>query len=369
MTDIDRPASATNAGNCLVYGANGFTGELIVREAVKQGLRPILAGRNAPAIRALAESLRCDHRIFDLTSPSVIDDALADVTAVLHCAGPFLATARPMVEACFRTGTQYADLSGEVPVMEDLYTLDAEARAAGVAVIPASGFDVLPTDCLALTLKEALPDATHLRLAMAGKAALSRGTWRSTLETIPRCVSIRRDGVLVTVPHAWGAETIRFDDVTHYAMTLPWGDVSSAWKSTGIPHIEVYAATPRMSVALMRLVRGVVCPLLRTRWIMSLLLSGASRFITGPGEKHRQEEVMRLRGDAWNDRGERVTRFMRTPEAYTMTALCAVAVLRALHERRVPPGTWTPAQALGSGLAVTLPGTHWVDASDDGLDP
>lgn len=359
---------SNDRGHCLIYGANGFTGELIAREAVRQGLRPILAGRNATAVTALAETLRCESRIFDLDSPSAVAHALADVDAVLHCAGPFVTTARPMVEACFRTGTHYADISGEIPVLEDLYSLDAEAVQAGVAVVPGSGFDVVPTDCLALTLKEALPDATHLRLAMAGKPTLSRGTWRSTLQTVPRCGAVRRRGGLVTVPHAWQAETITFDDVSLYAMTLPWGDVSAAWKSTGIPDIEVYAAMPRATVAIMRLVRGVVCPLLRIRWLMNLLLTLAARVITGPSEHIRNTETMRLRGDVWNDRGEHVTRFMRTPEAYTTTAATAVAMLRALADGRIPPGTWTPAQAMGSDFAVSIPGIRWIETSEHRLD-
>ena len=353
----------------LLYGAYGYTGELIAREAVRQGRRPVLAGRNAARVSALAAELGCEHRIFSLADRGEVVRGLEGISAVLHCAGPFMTTGRQMVEACMEAGVAYADISGEIPVLEDMYTRHDEALAAGIPVVPGSGFDVLPTDCLALTLKEELPDATRLRLAMAGKPTLSRGTWRSTLEAVPRCGSVRREGKLITVPHAWQAETIRFDDQPRYAMTLPWGDVSSAWRSTGIPDISVYAAMTRVTVASMRLIRGVVCPLLRVRWVLQLLLKGASRFITGPSQKHRDTEIMHIRGDAWNDRGQQVTRFLHTPEGYTSTVHASIAVVDALAQGRIAPGVWTPAQAMGSGFAVTLPGMRWVQPSENGLDP
>ena len=83
----------------LLYGANGYTGSLTAHRAAQLGLRPILAGRNEQAIKALATELDLPYRIFDLADLQATRTALKDVDAVLHMAGPFSATSVPMVEA------------------------------------------------------------------------------------------------------------------------------------------------------------------------------------------------------------------------------------------------------------------------------
>src|SRR6185436_9617383 len=95
----------------LIYGANGYTGELVARRALATGERPVLAGRAGPSIEALAGDLGLEPRVA----------ALSDGDVVAHCAGPFAATARPMVDACLATGTHYLDVTGEVEVFEEIY--------------------------------------------------------------------------------------------------------------------------------------------------------------------------------------------------------------------------------------------------------
>ena len=133
----------------LIYGANGYTGELIARAAARRGMKPILAGRNRAAIEALAAEVGLDHRVFGLDAPQAIAAALKDCAVVLHCAGPFSRTARPMIDACLLAHTHYLDITGEVPVFEMVATYDAVAQMANVMLLPGVGFDVVPTDCLA----------------------------------------------------------------------------------------------------------------------------------------------------------------------------------------------------------------------------
>ncbi len=346
----------------LLYGANGYTGRLIAAEAVRRGFRPILAGRSREAILPLAAQLGCEFRIFGLTDREALHSALHEVSVVLHCAGPFSATARPMAEACIACGTDYMDITGEIPVLEHLYSLHEEAAKANVALIPGSGYDVVPTDCLARMLKELLPDATRLRLSFGGKLTQSPGTWRATLEAIPRCGAVRKNGALLTVPHAWRAERIRFDDGVRSTMTIPWGDLSSAWRSTGIPDIEVYGGISRGAIAVMRLVRGFVCPLMKNPWMQRIAKSTVNLLSRGPGESHRRTAMYHLRGDVWNDNGGTATRFMLTPEGYTCTVETSLAILEALLRGRIAAGVWTPSQVMGSGFAATLPGIRIFEA-------
>src|SRR6266849_1625195 len=142
--------------NWLIYGANGYTGELIAREAARRGHRPILAGRSADRIVPLARELGCESRAFALDR---IGDALDGIALALHCAGPFIRTSAPMVAACLRSGAHYLDITGEIPVFEAIMKRDADAKARGVTLLPGVGFDVVPTDCLAAMLARRMPDA------------------------------------------------------------------------------------------------------------------------------------------------------------------------------------------------------------------
>src|ERR1700730_6262083 len=152
----------------FIYGATGYTGKLTARTAKEKGLKPILAGRNEAKLKAIAEPLGFQSRAFDLSERTKLDAALAEVDAVLHIAGLFSSTSKPMADACLRTGTHYLDITGEIDVFEALAARDAEARQAGIMLLPGVGFDVVPSDCLAVHLKEKLPDADDLKIYIAG---------------------------------------------------------------------------------------------------------------------------------------------------------------------------------------------------------
>ncbi len=146
--------------NFLLYGSYGYSGGLIAEQAAAQGLAPILAGRDAQRLKAQAQRLGLPYRCFPLSDAGALDAALGEVEAVLHCAGPFVHTFRQMAEACLRTQRHYVDISGEIPGFEALAGLDAQAREAGVMLLPGAGFDVVPSDCLALHMKNRLPTAS-----------------------------------------------------------------------------------------------------------------------------------------------------------------------------------------------------------------
>ena len=149
--------------NFLIYGSYGYTGQLIVELATKDGLRPILAGRDEKKLRAQARKHNLEYRAFSLDGTSKLDSALNEVDAVLHCAGPFVHTFRQMAEACLRTKKHYVDINGEILGFEALAALDAQAKEAGIMLLPGGGFDVVPSDCLAAHVKQRLPSATLFR--------------------------------------------------------------------------------------------------------------------------------------------------------------------------------------------------------------
>ncbi|MDH3729213.1 MAG: saccharopine dehydrogenase NADP-binding domain-containing protein, partial [Myxococcales bacterium] len=237
----------------LVYGSYGYTGDLIARFAKEDGVDIVLSGRNPHRLREQAEAHGFDSIAADLTDPQSIRNALRDVDVVIHCAGPFARTYEAMAKACMETQTHYTDITGEAEVFEGLWAMDGAAKNAGVMLLPGTGFDVVPSDCLAAHLKSRCPDATHLELAFRGRGGgVSHGTATTMAENIHRGGIVRQDGRLTRVATAWKTREIDFGDgKPAHCMTIPLGDVVTAYKSTGIPNILVYTAVPERAARLL----------------------------------------------------------------------------------------------------------------------
>lgn len=334
--------------NFLIYGANGYTGELITRFAVERGMRPIVAGRSEAAIKALAEKHGLVHRVFSLDETEKLDAALNEVAMVLHCAGPFSLTSRQMGEACLRTGTHYTDITGEIAVFEACAAGDRLAKDAGIMVMPGVGFDVVPSDCLARRLKDRLPSATNLVLAFYGKGRISHGTQATMTMNIGKGGAIRREGKITPVPAAWRTREIDFGEgVVKLGVTIPWGDVSTAFYSTGIPNIEVYTVAPPSALRLMKLSR-FIGPLLATgpvqRYLQGKIPPG------GPSDEERARGKTLLWGEASDEAGNRIEERLTVPEGYTTTALAALEITRRILAGDLKPGFQTPSMAYGPDL-------------------
>ena len=343
--------------NWLIYGANGYTGELIAREAVSRGLKPILAGRNRAAVTALAAELNLECRIFGLDDPQVVQAGLKDCAVVLHCAGPFSHTAKPMLEACLLTHTHYLDITGEIAVFEMAATYDAVAKLAGIMLLPGAGFDVVPTDCLAAHLKAQLPAATQLSLAFRGLGQTSRGTTLTAWESMSTGGMVRRAGQLIPVPPAWKTRQIDFDDGRGptATITVPWGDVSTAYYTTGIPNIEVYMTFKPWFRRLL-LASRYFSWLLRSAPLQSFLKAQIKAMPRGATADQRARSTSYVWGEVRDDAGHTVTKRFKAPDGYTLTVFTTLAIVEQVLDGHTPSGFQTPAQAYGPGLIFQIPG-------------
>ena len=349
--------------NFLIYGSYGYTGQLIVARALKEGLRPILAGRNEKKLRAQAEQYSLDCRAFSLHDMAKLDAALLDVDAVLHCAGPFIHTFRQMAEACLRTKRHYVDISGEIPGFEALASMDDRAKEAGIMLLPGAGFDVVPSDCLAAHLSQRLPSARQFRLFLRGVGAgVSRGTAKSAIENMHRQGTIRRDGQLVQVPPAWNVRERDFGRGYTKVVSVGWGDVSTAYYSTGIPNIEAYFAFPESVINLLRLMR-VVGPLMYNRVVKGLLKLSIDMFLKGPKEERRKSASAIFVGEVIGQKGERAVSRLMTPEGYTCTALTTVEIMKRILNKDLKTGFQTPSLAYGSNFILQFEGVRREDLS------
>ncbi len=205
----------------LIYGANGYTGELIVALAVAEGCQPLLAGRSLKKIESLAGRYKLPFRIFDLDDAKKIASNIADVAVVLNCAGPFTRTASAIAEACIQEGVHYLDITGEVEVFELLAAMGDRARSRGVMLMPGVGFDVVPSDCLAAHLKRRMPDAVSLTLAFQASGKPSHGTATTMVENLHRGGLVRRSGRLVAVPSAARVKEVDFGYGQIKTMSIP----------------------------------------------------------------------------------------------------------------------------------------------------
>jgi short subunit dehydrogenase-like uncharacterized protein len=347
------------SGTFLIYGANGYTGELITRYAVERGMKPVLAGRNAIAVESLAKKHHLDYRVFSLDEGYRIDSSLQNVNAVLHCAGPFSLTSQPMVEACLRNKKHYADITGEIAVFEAMARLDSKAKEAGIMVMSGVGFDVVPTDCLARHLKDRLPTTDHLSLAFYGIGRLSHGTQATMTMNVGQGGAIRKNGKITRVPAAWKTREIDFGDVTKNAVTIPWGDVATAYYSTGILNIEVYTVVPPANLKMLKASRYLGW-LMATKRVQEYLQKKIPA--GGPSDEERAKGKTLLWGEAQDPNGNRVESRMTAPEGYTTTALAALNIMQKILDGNFQPGYQTPAKAYGADLILEIEGVTRQDA-------
>lgn len=363
------------SANWMIYGANGYTGKLIAQEAQRRGLSPVLGGRG-DAVAELAQSLGLPHRLFDLADTTALRNGLKGIDLVLHCAGPFSATSAPMLEACLDARAHYLDITGEIDVLAHCHAQDVRARQRGIVVLPGAGFDVVPTDCLAAMLKQDLPDATQLVLAFEAGGGPSPGTAKTSVEGLGNGGRARIDGRIERVPLAWKTRT--FDRTSEAgiesrtAMTIPWGDVYTAFVSTGIPNIEVYMAVSPKTIGNVRRLR-LLGPLLRTRLVQDFLKRRVDKTIRGPSDATRESSDTHLWGEARNASGGEIHAQLRTPNGYALTVTASLGIVEHLlcdgHVRRPALGDTgaslrgetaigyrTPSQLMGADYVLSLPG-------------
>lgn len=346
-------------GRFLIYGATGYTGKLTAQAAKAQGLRPVLAGRDEAKVRAVAALHGFEWRAFDLADTAKLDAALGEVDVVLHMAGPFSATSKPMADACLRTKRHYLDITGEIDVFEALAARNAAALAAGVMLLPGVGFDVVPSDCLAAHVKRRLPDATHLFLAIGGFAKLSRGTAKTSIEAVALGTRARRGGHIVRLRGTpRGSADFGKGPVPTVAMS--WGDVATAWHSTRIPDIDVHF----QSSPLIEKVTKLPAPMrlfLGSGVGQRLAKASVDRQPEGPTDAERARSHAVVVAEARNGKGDTVRSRLRTPEGYTLTAMTSLGIVQRVLAGDFKAGYQTPSLAYGADFILQFPGVKRED--------
>jgi short subunit dehydrogenase-like uncharacterized protein len=339
----------------LLYGANGYTGQLITKMSHEYGLTPILAGRRKDVLEPMAAAFNTSYRVADLNDPVAVDAALKGVDLVLHAAGPFKRTAKPMIEACLRNKKHYIDITGEIEVYEMAKKYDDAAKKAGIMIMPGVGFDVVPTDCIALFLKNKMPDATELKLAFASLGGrLSRGTATTMAEGMGNKSAARKDGKIVPVPLGHKGMMVDFGAKEIFVMTIPWGDISTAYTTTGIPNIETYTGVPQKTYKMLKY-QSLFNWLLRTSFMRNRQLKKINSRPAGPSDEQRAKSKSAVWGEVKNSKGEISRARLIGPDGYSITAYASLIITKKILEGNFKAGYQTPAGCYGADLILEVP--------------
>jgi short subunit dehydrogenase-like uncharacterized protein len=343
----------------LLYGAYGYTGRLITRMAADYGLRPTLSGRNEVKLRAMAEEFGFPFRAVSLEDENALTELVREFKVVLHAAGPFVRTAGAMHQACLEAGVHYLDITGEIAAFAAAQSLDAAAKAKGVMLMPGVGFDVVPTDCMAAFLKQQLSSADHLTLAFAWKGGgISHGTAMTMVEGLGDPGAVRKNGKIVPVRPAYKVRNFPFvAGKERTAVTIPWGDVFTAYYTTGIPDIETYFSTPSSQITFMKASR-YLGPILRLSMVKSYFRKKVAARPAGPTDEQRNNGEAYIYGQVSNAHGETVSARLKTPEGYTLTAITALIITKKVLNGELKAGYQTPAGLYGPDLVMEVPGVE-----------
>ena len=332
----------------MIYGAGGYSAQLIIEELVKKGIKPLLAGRNENVLKLLSDKFGCMYKTFEIEEEKKIDEALSGVHTLLNCAGPFKYTAKEMMEACLRTKTNYLDITGEIPVMHLAFSLDTEAKEKGITIMPSVGFDIIPSDCLAKKLSDRMPDAISLKLGFLNKRGkISRGTWLTTLEFLGGSGRIRRAGKVIESKIGEFKIKVEEPGFSFYGISIPWGDVYSSYHSTGIPNAEVYLGVSKMIYQL----NFIFVPLLRlfrNKLIKNFAANFIKRNLSGPSKAERDLTETYVFGKVENSKGESIEEIYQFMEGYNLTAVGAAECCKRVLENQSQAGYSTPSMAFGS---------------------
>jgi len=343
-------------GQVLIYGAYGYTGAGISKLAADYGITPVLAGRNESKLKPLAESLGYNYVVLSLeNNQDNLITVLKQFEVVLHIAGPYTYTSKPMIDAAVAAGTHYLDLTGEIHVIQAQLERDEEFKQAGIMVMPSVGYDVVPTDCLNLYVAQKISNPSKLTVLMNGNynavegAGASRGTAKSGLEILSRPLLSRENGKMVPISQPKMIQRME-EGRQQTLVQIPWADMVTSYVSTGVPTIEVYQVQEGEIPSWVPRVAQYRAGVRLLSWLIDNYMP------EGPPPSAQQQRQTEIVSTVTNENGESASAVMITPEAYLLTFHSTLIVAKRVISGDWQPGFQTVAKAYGPDLALEVPG-------------
>ncbi len=346
----------------MIYGANGVTGRLVVETALAQGQRPVIAGRDALAVRVLADQHGLESAFVSLGDAAALQSLLRRCSRVLHTAGPFVRTSAPMIDACLATATPYLDVSGELDAVSATLARHAEARRAGIPLVAGAGFGVTAGDCIAAHVARRRPGAKRLLIGVdARNAHRSAGAESSRLAVLGGGGAWVEDGALVrgAIAHCRFTATVGVRSRTFIA--APLAESLAAHRTTGIAQVVAGVPVPRAVAPFLRGLAPALKLLARQPAVERLASRRARQAQPRPGP------TTPLRSFVWaqasDDEGS-AAGLLEMGEGYAFAAAAMVLAARQLDERPLA-GAFTPAAAFGPDFVLRIEGVSRRDVRDE----
>lgn len=230
--------------------------------------------------------------------------------------------------------------------------------------MPGTGFDVVPTDCISLLLKKTLPDAIRLKIAFVSSGGgLSHGTATTMINKLGEGGKIRKDGKIISVP--LGIHGMRVDFFTgphnppqkFFVMSIPWGDISTAHFTTGIPSIETFTAVSKIAFVILKM-QSLFNWLFRMDLIRRFLKKKVQAQPPGPSDPVREKAQTYIWGQVSNAKGKQATAKLSGPNGYTFTLHASLIIIKNVLEGKFKTGYQTPAKVYGEELVLQVPGVE-----------
>lgn len=325
----------------MIYGAAGYTGRMATANAKAAGVDVVLAGRpqDKEKLATLAVEMNAEYRLFAVDDVPAREGALSGMAVLLNCAGPFMRTAEPLMQACLAAGVHYLDIAAELDSYRLAERYDQDAQAAGVMLLPGSGGSVAMLGCLAGHAAKRVANPSKLSIALHVAGGFSRGSAVSASENVTTETLHRVDGNLVS---RTADEVREFDfgngPATSFPVTLP--ELITIWRATDIPNIETYVhvtdgAFPEGDFGAMP---------------------------DGPTLEQREANRYHAAVEVTGEDGTVVRSILDTVNGYTFTTLAAAEAARRVVGGEARAGFQTPAGLFGDGFAETIADTTIVDA-------
>ncbi|MBA2764334.1 MAG: saccharopine dehydrogenase NADP-binding domain-containing protein [Thermoleophilaceae bacterium] len=355
----------------VLYGATGYTGQLVTEELVARAVPFVLGGRREQALRALSASRGngAEIRIASVDDPASMRALMDGCDVVINCAGPFSLAGETVVAAAVDTATHYIDSTGEQPYMQAVFERHGPAaERAGVALVPAMAFDYVPGDCIARLAAAELEPLRELRLyyAVSGFGA-TRGTLRSSLEMLKGGDIVYEDGDWAPAPSYVAPERFEFPaplglkSVSKY----PSGEIVTVPRHTQTRKVtaritsETFVPSPRLAGA-MPYMTPVISAALRTP-LRGVLHRAINRLPEGPELEQRRSAAFTVVAVAHAGDGRTRQGVVRGSDVYGFTS---VSLVRAAELMSAPgysaKGALGPAAAFDPAAFLDLLAGHGV---------
>lgn len=354
-------ARTTNRDPWMLYGAYGYTGQLVLEQALKRGHKPLLAGRSIGKLRALAEKYDLPWKVLNLENPKTLREGLEGVDLVYHAAGPYVHTSTPMLEACIDTATHYIDVTGEISVTKKTLSYDQQAREKGIALISSCGVNAVPTDCLVKFLVQNMDEVIDLEVAIDTVKTQSPGYLLSALEMAGEG-QVRRKGKIVKEPTGKRVKKVRFNHRNSTVVSLPLVDLETIFHWGNIPNITGYVAQSYLSAHVIRATGPVNDALFSGNSLFSSKVlkekvqSEIIKRVQGPSEKKRARDRTHIWVKVVDKSGNEKQAWLESQEGYTLTASIAPRAIERIFEKKLK-GALTPAEAFGADFILEMPET------------